>query len=223
MQALVTFLSMTIAIFTAELGDKTQLFVMGLAAKEKPGNVICGMSIAILLLNLMAVYLGVMLSDFVSPELISLVSGFAFLIFAYLSLSRDKGGEMSGKVRRFAVISIAMMFFAAELGDKTQLSVIALAAQKPSMRVWIFLGAMAGMMLADGIGLILGLKLGKKLPEKFFQKGAFVIFTVFGIMSIGESIDLLLPGRALVPTLVIAVIYFLLVFLGRLKNKKTDG
>lgn len=218
MQSFVTFLSMAIAIFTAELGDKTQLFVMGLAAKEKPGNVFWGMSIAILILNLMAVYLGVMLSNFVRPELIRLVSGFAFLIFAYLSLSATKEEEKTGKVRRFAVISIAALFFMAELGDKTQLSVIALAAQNPKMRIGIFLGAMVGMILADGIGIILGLKLGKKLPETFFQRAAFAIFALFGIVSIGESIDLLMPGRAAIPTLVIASIYLILVFLGRRKK-----
>lgn len=218
MQAFVTFLSMAIAIFTAELGDKTQLFVMGLAAKEKPRNVFCGMSIAILILNLMAVYLGVMLSNFVMPELIRLISGFAFLIFAYFSLSAVKEEEKMGKVRRFAVISIAALFFMAELGDKTQLSVIALAAQNPQMKMWIFLGAIAGMMLADGIGITLGLKLGKKLPETFFQRAAFVIFALFGIVSIGESIDLITPGRALIPTFVIAVIYLLFVFLGRRKR-----
>lgn len=218
MQAFVTLFSIAIAIFAAELGDKTQLFVMGLAAKEKTRDVVLGMSIAILLLNLMAVYLGVMLSDFVSSEIICLVSGFGFLVFAYLSLFSDVEERKREKVRRFAILSIAMMFFMAELGDKTQLSVIALAAQKPQMRIWIFLGAIAGMLLADGVGIILGLKLGKRLPEKLFKRAAFAIFAIFGIMSIGESMDLIVPGRALLPTLVIAVIYLLLVFLGRRKR-----
>lgn len=218
MQAFVTLFSIAIAIFAAELGDKTQLFVMGLAAKEKTRDVVLGMSIAILLLNLMAVYLGVMLSDFVSSEIICLVSGFGFLVFAYLSLFSDVEERKREKVRRFAILSIAMMFFMAELGDKTQLSVIALAAQKPQMRIWIFLGSTAGMLLADGVGIILGLKLGKRLPEKLFKRAAFAIFAIFGIMSIGESMDLIVPGRALLPTLVIAVIYLLLVFLGRRKR-----
>ena len=218
MQPVITLFSIAIAIFVAELGDKTQLFVMGLAAKEKAGNVVFGMSIAIVVLNLMAVYLGVMLSDFVSSEFICLISGFAFLIFSYLSLFSGKEEECRGAVRRFVILSIASMFFMAELGDKTQLSVIALAAQKPQMRIWIFLGATAGMLLADGVGLLLGLKLCKKLPEKFFKRAAFAIFAIFGIMSIGESIDLIVPGRALLPTLVIAVIYLLLVFLGRRKR-----
>lgn len=218
MQPVITLFSIAIAIFVAELGDKTQLFVMGLAAKEKTRDVVLGMSIAILLLNLMAVYLGVMLSDFVSSEIICLVSGFGFLVFAYLSLFSDVEERKREKVRRFAILSIAMMFFMAELGDKTQLSVIALAAQKPQMRIWIFLGATAGMLLADGVGIILGLKLGKRLPEKLFKRAAFAIFAIFGIMSIGESMDLIVPGRALLPTLVIAVIYLLLVFLGRRKR-----
>ncbi len=219
MQELVAFFSVLLTIFVAELGDKTQFFVMGLAAKEKTRNVVLGMSLAILLLNLMAVYLGVMLSDFVSPELIRLVSGFAFLIFAYLSLADEKSEESSGKVRRFALLSIAMLFFMAELGDKTQLSVIALAAQRPSMKMWIFFGAVLGMLLSDGIGLFVGLKVGKKLPEKLFSRIAFAIFAVFGILSIGESIDLLLPGRAFIPTLIIALVYFLIVFLGIRKKK----
>lgn len=219
MQEFVAFFSVLATIFIAELGDKTQFFVMGLAAKEKTGNVVLGMGLAILLLNLMAVYLGVMLSGFVSPELIRLVSGFAFLVFAYLSLADEKSEESSGKVRRFAALSIAMLFFMAELGDKTQLSVIALAAQKPSMKMWIFFGAVLGMLLSDGVGLFVGVKVGKKLPEKLFARIAFAIFAVFGMVSIRESIDLLLPGRAFVPTLIIAIIYLVIVFLGRRRKK----
>lgn len=222
MQEVVAFFGMLVTIFTAELGDKTQLFVMGLAAKEKTRNVVFGMTIAILFLNLMAVYLGVMLSDFVKPELIHLVSGFAFLVFSYLSLTDKKENEEHGKARRFALWGIAFLFFMAELGDKTQLSVIALSAQNPSMKVWIFLGAVSGMLLADGVGLFLGLKIGKKVSENVFGRIAFVIFAVFGIFSIGGSIDLLLPGRAVLPTIIISVIYMLLVFWG-IRKQKNDG
>ncbi len=220
MQGALVFLSVAATIFTAELGDKTQLFIMGLASKEKPMKVIAGMAISIILLNIMAVYLGVALSDFISPEIIGLISGFAFLIFAYLSLSDETEMGERKKVGKYAIISIALMFFMAELGDKTQLSVIALSARDPANRFAIFGGAAVGMLLADGIGVMLGLKLGKRIPQKVFSRVAFILFAVFGTVSVGESIDLLLPGRAVLPTVVIAIIYLALVFAGRRKTIK---
>ena len=68
--------------------------------------------------------------------------------------------------RRFALFGIAFLFFMAELGDKTQLSVIALSAQNPSMKVWIFLGAVIGMLLADGIGDTIRVSLTDNVVEE---------------------------------------------------------
>ena len=220
MKGIVVFLSVAATIFTAELGDKTQLFVMGLSSKQKPMKVIVGMGLSIILLNIVAVYLGVELSDFISSELIGLISGFAFLIFAYLSLYSENEREKERNVGKYIIVSIALMFFMAELGDKTQLSVIALSARDPENRLAIFGGALVGMLLADGIGVILGAKFGKRIPQKVFSKAAFVLFTVFGVASVGESIDLLMPGKAVLPTAVISVIYLILVFAGRRKTVK---
>ena len=72
----------------------------------------------------------------------------------------------------------------------------------------------------DGIGVILGAKFGKRIPQKVFSRAAFVLFMVFGVASVGESIDLLMPGKAVLPTAVISVIYLILVFAGRRKTVK---
>ena len=217
MQNFVVFFSVAGAIFLAELGDKTQLFIMSLASKEKPIKVLVGMAISIILLNVMAVYLGVALSAFISPELVGLISGFAFLIFAYLSLSDEGEGIERKRAGKYVILSIAVMFFMAELGDKTQLSVIALSAKAPENRIAIFGGAILGMILADGIGVILGAKVGKRIPQKAFSIAAFILFSLFGTVSVGESIDLLLPGKAVIPTVVIMIIYLAIVFAGRRK------
>ncbi len=215
MTGVVAFLGVAAAIFAAELGDKTQLFVMGLSAKGKPGKDVLGMSISIILLNIIAVFLGVALSDLINPGLIKLAAGFAFLIFAYLSLSDEAEAGEEKKVGKFVILSIATMFFLAELGDKTQLSVIALSAREPQIKLWIFSGATVGMLLADGVGVLLGAKIGRKIPKKIFSRIAFMLFLVFGIASVGESIDLLFPGRAIIPTVIIALVYIIIIFLGR--------
>lgn len=184
------------AVFTAELGDKTQLLIIGLASKEKVSDIIIGTSVATIILNAMGVYLGVMISGFVRMEMIDLAAGFFFLVFAYLSLCGDDKAENVKKVSGIAAVSIGAMFFTAELGDKTQLAAMAFAASNPDMKLGVFLGATIGMFLADGAGLVAGVLLGKKLPQNVFSYLAFAVFLVFGAVSIYRSVSVLAPDMA---------------------------
>ncbi len=201
-------------IFIAELGDKTQLFVMGLASKEKISDIIIGVTAATVLLNLIGVHLGVMLSGFMRLEIINLAAGFCFLIFAYLALMGEKKGESVTKSSGIAALSIGIMFFMAELGDKTQLSAVAFAAQNPELRTAVFVGVVSGMLLADGVGLLIGMLLGKKLPQRVFSLFAFLIFCAFGFVSIWRGAATLAPERAVLAISITAIVYLALVLSG---------
>ncbi len=207
-------------IFIAELGDKTQLFVMGLASKEKMSDIVIGVTFATLLLNFVGVYLGVKLSGFMRMEIINLAAGFCFLIFAYLALIDENGKVGVKKSSGIAAISIGAMFFMAELGDKTQLTAIAVAAQNPELRTAVFIGAVIGMLFADGVGLIVGMLLGKKIPQRIFSYLAFFIFCIFGFVSIWNGARILAPTRATVSLSVTIAVYLLLVIVSILPGKR---
>lgn len=215
-------LTLSAAIFTAELGDKTQLLIIGLASKEKISDIIIGTSLATILLNAMGVYLGVMISGFVRMEMINLAAGFFFLVFAYLSLCGDDKTENVKKVSGIAAVSIGAMFFAAELGDKTQLATMAFAASNPEMKLGVFIGATIGMFLADGVGLVAGVMLGKKLPQRLFSYLAFAIFLVFGAVSIYRSVNVLAPEMTFKITAGVLTAYIAVVVVSMVsRHKKT--
>ncbi len=220
---LLVAITIAATIFIAELGDKTQLFVMGLASKEKISDIIIGVVAASLVLNFIGVYLGVKISGFMRMEIINLAAGFCFLIFAYLSVMNDEDQKETKKVSGVAAISIGVMFFMAELGDKTQLSAIAFAAQNPTLRTAVFLGAVAGMLLADGVGLAIGLLLGKKISQRVFSYMAFAIFCIFGFLSVWRGASAIAPTRATASLVITAVVYFAIVIISIVPKRRKSA
>lgn len=167
-------------IFIAETGDKTQLVALCLATRFNPKIVLAGIFVATLMVHVVSVLLGGGVSKFVPASYISLAAGVAFIIFALWtlrgdSLNQEECDNIQGKSPFWLVFTT---FFLAELGDKTMLSTITLAAKYPLIPVW--LGSTVGMVLADGIAIVIGLMLGKKLPERAIKIGAAIIFLIFG-------------------------------------------
>ena len=180
------------SVCIAEMGDKTQLFVIGLASKRKARDVIIGIAIATVLLNAMGVFMGNVISRMFPIEYVGIAAGFFFLIFALLTIGKDDEEESAkGK----SVIGISIAFFVAELGDKTQLSSIAFSASDPGNAVPIFLGAVCGMLIADCIGILISKMLNKKMPEKFMKFVAYLVFSAFGFKSLFDNFYLFLPDK----------------------------
>ena len=200
------------------MGDKTQLFVMGLATKCRVKDVLFGVGIAVVLLNAMGVFMGNALSKIFPIEYVSCGAGFFFLIFALLTIGKEDE-EKVGKGK--SVLGIATTFFLAELGDKTQLSTIAFSATNPGYAVGVFVGAVLGMMLADSLGIIIAKMLGKQIPEKYMKIAAYLIFTVFGFKTLYDNFYLFIPGKVIYLTFTIAAIYALSSLL-MLKGKKNE-
>ena len=180
-------------IFMAELGDKTQLVSLSLAARFNAWVVLAGVFAATLVVHIFSVLLGAGVGKVLPQDWVSLVAGLAFVGFGFWTLRGDCLNEESRKTHRclnpFWLVFVT--FFIAELGDKTMLSTVTLATDKPWIPVW--LGSSLGMVISDGLAIIVGQVLGKRLPEKAIKIGAAMIFFGFGAWRAIEG-ALALPG-----------------------------
>ncbi len=194
---MVIFLTVLATIFIAEMGDKTQLLLVAMAGKYKIPHILTGTWLATIVLNLLAVGLGAALGNYLDMRVIKTVAGIAFFWFAYGAL-RDEGEEEEEKEMKHnlgPVLAIFGSFFIGELGDKTQLSGITLAANYADHSVmnvvYVFLGCTLGLILADLIGLIVGVVLKSKVPTGILNKISFAVFAIFGALSFREATALI--------------------------------
>lgn len=213
------FLTVLITIFVAEMGDKTQLLLVAMAGKYKIPHILTGTWLATVVLNLMAVGVGAALSNYLDMRVIKLVAGVAFFWFAYAAVKNDDDEEEQREMRHNIgpVFAIFCSFFIGELGDKTQLSAITLAANYTNHSlmnaVYVFLGCTLGLILADLIGLIAGIFLKSKMPAGILNALSFVIFSVFGVLSIREAMGLIFGAGsvgAIAGCLIITMVFVLI-------------
>ena len=221
-------LTVFITIFIAEMGDKTQLLLVAMAGKYKVPHILTGTWLATVVLNLMAVIVGAALSNYLDMRIIKLVAGLAFFWFAYAAIKSDDEEEEQREMRHNIgpVFAIFGSFFIGELGDKTQLSAITLAANYTNHSlmnaVYVFLGCTLGLILADLIGLVAGIVLKSKMPAGILNALSFVIFSVFGVLSVREAMGLIFGvgsigavAGSLVITAVFALICAVCIFTGK--------
>lgn len=182
---LAAFFFSATTVVIAEMGDKTQLLAMAFALKYKWWKVMIGVFGATIINHGLAVALGSILGRIESTHvIIQAIASISFIIFGLWTLKGDKLGDETKKASRFGpIITVAIAFFLAEMGDKTQLATIALAAKYSASPFAILMGTTTGMVLADGFGIIVGVVLCKKIPERIVKIGAAVIFMIFGIIS----------------------------------------
>jgi len=183
---MVSFFSSLALIFIAELGDKTQLLALSFAAKYKPAKVIFGVLIGTLVVHLFSVIIGEKLTSFIPEILLKIIIGLSFVGFGIWTLRGDScDKEKQGFKKLGPVMTVAIAFFLAELGDKTQLATISLAAEYRSF-IGVWLGSSLGMVVSDGIAVMVGVVAGKKIPEKVIKYISAAIFILFGALIILE-------------------------------------
>lgn len=208
---MIIFLTVFAAIFIAEMGDKTQLLLVAMAGKYKISQILTGTWLATVVLNLLAVAVGAALGSYLDMRLIKLAAGLAFFWFAYSTLGESDEEESEKEFRRGfgPTAAIFLSFFLGELGDKTQLSGITLAAAYAGGNIrnacYVFMGCTLGLILADLIGLLAGLFLKSKMPTGLLNNLSFVIFTFFGVASIREAFGMIFSNSALAGFLCVAV------------------
>lgn len=188
------FLQILFTMFVAEMGDKTQLLMVAMTSRFKLRDILIGSALSILALNGLAVGLGALISELIPGWLIKIAAALAFFYFAWSSLNgQEEDEEDSGKQSAHPILTVFGTFFLAELGDKTQLTAIAFAANEGmqnALTVW--LACSAGLFAADLVGMLLGYLLKSKLPEGLLDQLAFIIFAVFGVTTLENGVYLLL-------------------------------
>jgi Ca2+/H+ antiporter, TMEM165/GDT1 family len=185
------FLVSTGLVALAEMGDRTQLLAFLLAARyKKPAPIILAILLATLANHAVAGLLGTWLTTMMTPETLRWVLGISFLAMAVWMLKPDEIDEAKAAVTRFGVFGTTFItFFIAEIGDKTQIATVALAAQYQSL-LWVVVGTTLGMMIANVPAVYVGDRLAHKLPIGLIHKIAALIFAALGIatlMGMGES------------------------------------
>jgi Ca2+/H+ antiporter, TMEM165/GDT1 family len=166
----------------AEIGDKTQLLAFILAARfKKPLPIIAGILVATLVNHGLAGALGAWITTTIPPAVLRWVLGLSFLGMAVWTLIPDEIEADESKVaRRFGVFGATLTtFFLAEMGDKTQLATVALAAHYGTP-VLVVIGTTLGMLIADVPAVFIGDKLAAKIPMRLVHSIAAAIFGVLG-------------------------------------------
>lgn len=175
-------------VFLAEMGDKTQILAMAFATKYKIKNVLIGIAIGSFLNHALAVLLGYSLNSMLPLDLLGIIAGFSFVVFGLWNLKMTTDEDTSKTSKYGPILTVSLAFFIGELGDKTQLTAIALAAES-NYPILILLGTVSAMIVAGVIGIIAGLKLGSKVPDFYIKISASAIFFIFGFLKLGNNLS----------------------------------
>lgn len=170
----------------AEIGDKTQLLAFILAARfKKPVPIIAGILCATLVNHGLAGALGAWITSVVSPEVMRWVLGLSFIAMAAWTLIPDKIEEEETQVAKHLGVFGATLitFFLAEMGDKTQIATVALAAHYGAP-VLVVLGTTLGMLVADVPAVFVGNRFAAKIPMKLVHSIAAGIFALMGVLTL---------------------------------------
>ena len=181
------FLTSLTIVVLAEMGDKTQLLAMAFATRFRWQTVMWGVLVATAANHLFAVGVGNYLTNIIPLAYIKIAAAASFILFGLWTL---RGDELHDEDKRFNFSpfwTVTVAFFIAEMGDKTQLATVALAAEFNTV-IPVWLGTTGGMLVADAVGIILGIVLHKKIPEKQIKWFAAMVFIAFGVWGLYESL-----------------------------------
>ena len=170
----------------AEIGDKTQLLAFILAARfKKPVPIILGILAATIVNHGLAGALGAWITATVSPEILRWVLGLSFIGMAIWTMIPDKIEEEETQVaKKFGVFGATLItFFLAEMGDKTQIATVAMAAHYATP-LMVVIGTTLGMLIADVPAVFVGDKLASRIPMKLVHSIAAAIFALLGVATL---------------------------------------
>ncbi|MBI5257187.1 MAG: TMEM165/GDT1 family protein [Burkholderiales bacterium] len=185
------FLISTGVVALGEMGDKTQLLAMMLAARyRRPLPIVWGILVATLANHALAGLVGEGVARALGPTLLRWVIGLGFIAMAVWMLVPDKAEEVEGGKARFGVFGTTVLaFFLAEMGDKTQIATVALAARFDAL-VAVVTGTTLGMMIANVPAVYLGDRLSKKISMAWVHLVSAGIFVVLGALTLLDVVKL---------------------------------
>jgi putative Ca2+/H+ antiporter (TMEM165/GDT1 family) len=184
------FAAFTIIIL-AELGDKSMIAVIALSSRHSKKLVFAATMLALTLVSAIGVVVGQVLFDYVPESIITIGAGALFLIFGILTIvlpeKEDGIREKEGLIRGAFWSTFALMVMM-ELGDKTQLSIIALSAEYGEP--WLILiGSMRAFAVVTLAGVLLGAEIGRRVPGRYIKLGSAAIFIVFGLIFLAQGLS----------------------------------
>ena len=181
------FFVATGVVALAEMGDKTQLLALILAARfRKPWPIVTGIFAATILNHALAGAVGNWVTHFLGPDVLRWILGGSFIAMALWMLIPDKidDGDVP-KSSKFGVFGTTLLaFFLAEMGDKTQIATVMLAARYVDAYVWVVMGTTLGMMLANAPVVWLGDRIVKRVPIRLVHGVSAAIFLVLGVVAL---------------------------------------
>ena len=179
------FLISTGIVALAEIGDKTQLLSFFLAARYKrPWPIVFGILVATLANHAFAGAVGAWVAEQLGAELLRWVLGISFIAMAAWMLIPDQLDDDTATASRFGVFGATLVaFFLAEMGDKTQVATVALAARYDGLAA-VVTGTTLGMMIANVPAVMVGERLAEKMPVRLVHGIAAAVFAVLGVLAI---------------------------------------
>ncbi|MBZ0156043.1 MAG: TMEM165/GDT1 family protein [Alphaproteobacteria bacterium] len=169
------------------MGDKTQLLAMAFACRFRWQTVMWGVFVATAVNHLMAAAAGNYLASVVPLGYVKIAAAASFIIFGLWTI---RGDTLEGEDKKYAFSpfwTVTVAFFIAEMGDKTQLATIALAVEYNAIfAVWM--GTTLGMLVSNAFGIIVGMVMGKHIPERLIKWAAALIFIAFGCAGLYENL-----------------------------------
>lgn len=168
-------------VFVSEMGDKTQLLALVLAAKfKRPIPILLGILVATLLNHALASFAGAYVTHYVSENILKWVLAISFISFGFWMLIPDKDEGFKDEHKWGPFLTTTVAFFIAEMGDKTQFATVALGA-KYNAPILVTTGTTIGMMMADGLAVLFGHKLTQKISMNWIHRIASALFILFGL------------------------------------------
>lgn len=182
------FLISTAIVALAEMGDKTQLLALLLTARfRKPLPILLAILAATLINHGLSAALGQWITTILSPEILRWILALGFIGMAIWMLIPDQlddENESINKWQKYGVFGATfILFFLAEIGDKTQIATVALAARFDSI-FWVMIGTTLGMMIANAPAVFIGNKMAEKLPVSLIHKIGALIFLIIGVSTL---------------------------------------
>ncbi|MFD0739267.1 TMEM165/GDT1 family protein [Lysobacter koreensis] len=179
----------TATVALAEIGDKTQLLALLLGARfRKPWPIIAGIAVATVLNHALAGRFGALAAQWLRPEVLRWIVAGSFLAVALWTLKPDTLDDGDALPARGAFIATTLAFFVAEIGDKTQVATVLLAAKYPSL--WqVVVGTTVGMLLANVPVVALGHRFADRLPLQAARRVAAAVFLALAAWVAWRGID----------------------------------
>lgn len=179
------FVSSTFSIAATEIGDKTQLLALLLASRFSQKNaVVAGIFMATLLNHILSTVLGIWLAQTLSPQTVKWIVGLSFIVMGLWLLLPGKINALNERWLKYGAFgATAILFFIAEIGDKTQVATIVMAVKYQEM-FWVITGSVLGLLLANVPIVYFGEALIKRIPAQILRMGASAAFCILGVLTL---------------------------------------